>query len=128
MATQTAANTQSNIGITEVVLPGAEDSLALILPMLAHLSRTCADRWFTWIAPKGVHRDMLIDYGFDLTKLRLVHVKNAEEALWVCWDALVAGNSQTVVASPGRLSEKTVRALECAALRGNSQGLLIRYR
>jgi cell division inhibitor SulA len=128
MATQTAVKTQSNIGITEVVLPNSEDSLALILPMLAHLSRTCADRWLTWIAPKGVHRDMLVDYGFDVTKLRLVHVKNAEEALWVCWDALVAGNSQTVVASPGRLSEKTVRALECAALRGNSQGLLIRYR
>ena len=38
MATQTAAKTQSNIGITEVVLPGDEESLGLILPMLAHLS------------------------------------------------------------------------------------------
>jgi cell division inhibitor SulA len=128
MLNQASAASCQASGITEIVLPAADDALSLVLPMLAYLSRSCGDRWLTWIAPKGVHRDMLVSYGFDVSKLRLVHVKSQEETLWVLWDALVAGNSQTVVASPGRLADRVVKALELAALRGGSQGLLIRYR
>ena len=115
-------------GITEVVLPHAQDSLNLVLPTLAHLSRQTGSRWLTWISPQGVSREMLSEYGFDLSKVRLIHIRNQEELMWVLWDALVAGNSQTIVASPGKLSDKDLRSLETAAARGNCQGVLIRYR
>lgn len=123
-----------NTGVTEVVLPrdiqtrGNDTQLALVLPMLAHLSRQAKDRWFSWIAPKGISKQMLNDYGFDLSKVRLIHTRDEEETLWVLWQALAEGNSEAVVASPGKLSDKAFSKLEQAACDGNSQGLLIRYR
>lgn len=116
-------------GVTEVVLPRDDQAqLAMILPMLAHLSRQSNDRWFSWIAPKGISKQVLTTYGFDLSKVRLIHTKNEEETLWVLWQALAEGNSEAVVASPGKLSDKILSMLEQAACEGNSQGLLIRYR
>ncbi len=136
------ANTHA--GVTEVVLPRenqtqgslSEESasqespiqLAMVLPMLAHLSRQTRNRWFSWIAPKGISRQMLKDYDFDLSKVRLIHTRDEEETLWVLWQALAQGNSEAVVASPGKLSDKALTSLEQAAWQGNTQGLLIRYR
>lgn len=121
-------------GVTEIVLPRdsqvreSQAQLAMILPMLAHLSRQAKDRWFSWIAPTGVTKQSLIAYGFDLGKVRLIHTKDEQETLWVLWQALAEGNSDAVVASPGKLSEKALAKLEQAAFAGNTQGLLIRYR
>lgn len=116
-------------GVTEVVLPHQDQSqLDLVLPMLAYLSRQAKDRWFTWVAPKGISKASMEAYGFDLSKVRLIHTRNEEETLWVLWQALAEGNSEAVVASPGKLSEKALDKLEQAAVSGNSQGLLIRYR
>lgn len=116
-------------GVTEVVLPqGDESQLNMVLPMLAYLSRQSQDRWFTWIAPRGVSRQLLETHGFDLGKVRLIHTKSEEETLWVLWEALAAGNSDAVVASPGKLSEKALARLEHAARAGKAHGLLIRYR
>jgi cell division inhibitor SulA len=118
-----------NAGVTEVVLPRDNQmQFAMILPMLAYLSRQAQDRWLTWIAPKGISRHVLEAYDFDLSKVRLVHTKNEEETLWVLWEALSKGNSEAVVASPGKLSEKALSKLETAAYSGNCQGLLIRFR
>ncbi len=121
-----------NTGVTEVVLPGDIGSraaqLAMVLPMLAHLSRQAKDRWFSWIAPQGISKQMLNDYGFDLSKVRLIHTRSEEDTLWVLWQALSEGNSEAVVASPGKLTDKAFSSLEQAASYGNSQGLLIRYR
>jgi cell division inhibitor SulA len=123
-----------NTGVTEVVLPGdiesrkSEAQLTMVLPMLAHLSHQAKDRWFSWIAPKGISKQILNDYGFDLSKVRLIHTRSEEETLWVLWQALAEGNSEAVVASPGRLTDKAFNSLEQAASYGNSQGLLIRYR
>lgn len=119
----------SNAGITEVIL--ADESarqLAMVLPMLAHMSNTGDARWVTWVAPPAISRESLQGYGFNLSRLRLVHTRGEEELLWVFWQALAQGNSHTVVASPGRLSEKSLIKLEQAAIEGDCQGLLIRYR
>ena len=116
-------------GVTEVVLPEQSQSqLTLVLPMLAHLSRQSGDRWFTWIAPRNISRQMLTEYGFDLSKVRLIHTRDSEETLWVLWQALAEGNSDTVVASPGKVSDRALNRLEEAALIGRGRGLLIRYR
>ena len=96
--------------------------------MLAHLSRQDADRWITWIAPTGIDRQTLEHYGVDTAKIRLIHASRREDILWITWEALAAGNSHTVIASPGKLREKSVAKLEQAADRGRAQGLLLRVR
>lgn len=116
-------------GITEVVLPGSvEHEYAYILPMLAHLSRQSEDRWFTWIAPRGINRQLLMDYGFALDKVRIIYTHNDEETSRVLWDALSLGNSSTVVVSHEGLCANDISNLEEAARIGGTQGLLLRHR
>lgn len=116
-------------GITEVVLPASsEHQYVYVLPMLAHLSRQCKDRWFTWIAPRGINRKLLLDYGFALDKLRIIYTRNDQDTLRVLWDALAMGNSDTVVVSYESLNESDVSKLEAAARQGQTQGLLLRHR
>lgn len=123
---QQAAKVQ---GITEIVLPSSsEHQYAYVLPMLAHLSRECEDRWFTWIAPRGINRKLLLDYGFALDKLRIIYTRSDEDTLRVLWDALAIGNSDTVVVSYESLNEGDVSKLEAAARKGETQGLLLRHR
>lgn len=116
-------------GITEIVLPASnEHQYAYVLPMLAHLSQQTGNRWFTWIAPRGINRKLLLDYGFALDKVRIIHTSNDEQTSWVLWDALAMGNSATVVVSHESLSAQDINKLEEAARIGDSQGLLLRHR
>ncbi len=126
---QTSLHKLLHSGITEIVLPSeSTQEYLLVLPMLAHLSRQSETRWFTWIAPRGINRKVLQDFGFALDKLRIVYTANDEETLWMLWDALSMGNSDTVVASHESLSAEDLRKLELAACKGQSQGLLLRHR
>ena len=116
-------------GVTELVL--ANDSLeqlALILPMIAFLSHSQGERWITWISTQPISRELLEAYGVNTRVLRFVHCKDGDNARWVTWEALAAGTSHTVIASPGKLTDKELAQLEQAAYMGKTQGLLIRLR
>lgn len=116
-------------GVTELVLTNdSPEHAALLFPMIAHLSKNCQDRWITWIAPQNVTRQLLERYGVDTCLIRLIHTHKEQNALWITWEALAAGNSHTVIASPGKLTDKELMQLETAAMRGNCQGLLLRVR
>lgn len=120
-------------GITEIVLSGATtDKNEIVMPMLAHLSKQTEDRWFTWIMPKEgsarVPKQILQHYGFDLSKLRIIYASDQQETLWILWDVLQNGNSDTVVASPDIIGEKDFSKLEQAAFAGNTRGLMLRHR
>lgn len=115
-------------GVTELVLTSENsDQLHLLLPMLAYLSHNSANRWITWISPKYLSRDLLLAYGVNINCLQLIHCQD-ENPLWVIWEALASGTSNTVIANPGRLSEKELLQLEVAATKGECQGLLLRAR
>jgi len=120
-------------GVTELVLSHqSPDHADLLLPMLAFLSQQTdpghQNRWITWVAPKGIDKALLQQYGVDSSKIRLIHITKPEDMLWITWEALAAGNSHTVISSPGKLSEKELRQLEAAAHQGETQGLLLRLR
>lgn len=122
-------NPQRCGGVTELVLTSdAPEQAALLLPMIAYLSQHCGDRWITWVAPRNITRQLLDNFGVDTRYLRLIHSKDAQQALWITWEALNTGNSHTVIASPGKLSEKEFAQLEVAAQNGECQGLLLRLR
>lgn len=121
-------STQSTAGgITEIILPTSRSS-SLYLPSLAFLSSQTDGRWLSWLAPQSLSRTTLQNYGFDLSKTRFIYPKSQDQCFWLTWEALAEGNSHTVVASPGRLSEHQLSKLENAARVGSCNGLLLRDR
>lgn len=122
-------NVAVNYGITELIIANASpEQASLLMPMIAFLSQGCADRWVTWIAPLHVSREFLESYGVDTRFVRLIHCSDEASRLWITWEALAAGNSHTVISSPGKLSDKELKQLESAAYQGQCQGLLLRIR
>lgn len=122
---------ENHAGLTEFVLshqPTPQQSYALVMPMLAHLSQTHPNRWFTWIAPKGIHKALLASYGFRLQNVRFVYPTSTKNTVQLYREALNSGTSATVVATLGLLAEPDFISLECAAHKGGSQGLLLRVR
>ncbi len=126
---QSRQQTSVTPGITELIIANASpDQVALIMPMIAFLTKSCANRWVTWIAPQHVSRQFLESFGVDTQYLRLIHCSDEQSRLWITWEALAAGNSHTVISSPGKLADKEFRQLENAAHQGQCQGLLLRVR
>ncbi|WP_049630028.1 cell division inhibitor SulA [Cellvibrio sp. pealriver] len=116
-------------GVTELVLASdSPEQLALLLPMIAFLGNACKDRWITWVAPHNISRDLLESYGVNTRYIRVIHCQDPQTLLWITWEALSAGNSHTVISSPGKLSDKELAQLEVAATKGNCRGLLLRVR
>lgn len=114
-------------GVTELVLAGTGQG-ALLLPMVAHLAHRAPGRWVTWVVSTEEDRQLVQDQALAGLPIRLIHCTRAEDILWIVWEALAAGNSQTVIARPGRLGRKSLAHLEAAAERGECQGLLLRQR
>lgn len=127
-----SANSSSAIpasGITELIIAnGSPEQAALLMPMIAFISQSCKNRWVTWIAPLHVTREFLEAYGVDTRFLRLIHCSDEASRLWITWESLAAGNSHTVISSPGKLTDKELKQLESAAFQGQCQGLLLRVR
>lgn len=118
--------------ITEVVTTNENDSLEMLLPMLAYLSRESKDRWLTWVAPKNltarINKKVLLAYGFALDQVRIILPENNDSLLRFLWDALANGTSAHVVANLDALSEEDRIHLEEACLKGGAQGLILRTR
>ncbi len=114
-------------GVTEIVL-AHQQSFPLILPMLAHMSNEPSDRWFTWMPPAKLTRADLAEFGFNLSRLRLIYPRNDLQCYWLTQQALLEANSSIVVASPGVLSDWQLAYLEYAARQSDATALLIRHR
>jgi cell division inhibitor SulA len=130
LPTKTTTTTEASSlgGITELIIAnGSAEQVALLMPMIAFISKSCKNRWVTWVSPFQITREYLQAFGVDTRFLRLVHCGD-EASRWITWEALAAGNSHTVIASPGKLSDKELKQLEAAAHQGQCQGLLIRVR
>ena len=117
--------------ITELVVDRHNPaSVELLLPMLAHLSRTSENRWITWVTTAHTQgcpsRQLLKDYGIDSQRLRIIHADNATHQRWITWEVMMAGNSQAVIASLGVLSRHDRAYFNRAAERGQCQALLWR--
>ena len=116
-------------GITELIIPNSTpEYAALLMPMIAYITQSSKNRWVTWIAPLHVTRDFLESYGVNTHCLRLIHCCDEARRLSITDEALTAGNSHTVISSPGKLTAKELRQLEFAATKGQCQGLLLRIR
>lgn len=121
---------QTPTGITEIILPTIADPHGgdLVLPMIAHLSQSTENRWFTWIGPEPLSREKARRYQLKEGTLRFIHAPNDRETLWMFWEALSNGNSATVVAMLDFIDERNRRLLESASKQGGSLGIILRRR
>ena len=118
---------KSEKGLTEIVLSdNTQQSLSMVLPMLAHISHQNQDKWLTWIAPHGVSKETIKEYNFANHKVRLVHTSDQSNILKLFQDALSNGTSDTVVVNIDALSEDARMQLEQASNSGNTNGLILR--
>lgn len=127
LKTSIAPNGISPPGITEIVLPSI-GNFHLVLPTLACMSQSAGTRWFTWLPPAGLTRELLLEFGFKLSSIRLIHPRSASEIFSLTRQALLEGNSSIVVSSPGALTDRQLTCLESASITGNTTGFLMRYR
>ncbi len=116
-------------GVSEVILAeGFGGHNTIFLSILAHLTQKASKRWVTWIGPLNFHRQTLEMAGINLTKLRVIQCNNSSDCLWLFWEALANGKSDTVIAAPGQLTEMELEKLGQAANHGATQGLIVRHR
>ncbi|WP_028876034.1 cell division inhibitor SulA [Teredinibacter turnerae] len=115
-------------GVTEIIMSQSEPPFALALPMLAHLSRSANNRWFTWITLTPISKQFLVQQGFKLNNVRLVYAKDEKDAKWMFWEALNNGRSDVVVTAIDCLSANDLAALDAASQHGECRGLLLRTR
>lgn len=101
--------------------------LALLMPLLARLSRADAAGWIAWISPPFLpHAPALAAAGVDLARLLLVRAQNDVEALWATEQALHSGACRLVLAWADRADGRCLRRLQLAA--ESSRTALILFR
>lgn len=101
--------------------------LALLMPLLARLSRADAAGWITWIAPPFLpYAPALAAAGIDLARLLLVRARDDVEALWAMEQALHSGACRLVLAWAGRADGRCLRRLQLAAESSRTPLILFR--
>lgn len=128
-ANLTDNDTRAYTGVTELILADQSTAqLELVLPMIIHLSQQQSERWVTWITQRNLDRKALLARGINQKVFRTLSCTDANNLLWLTWEALSLGTSHTVIADAGRLSEIQIKQLEEAAALGQCQCVILRAR
>jgi len=105
--------------------PGVGE-LRLLLPALAALSRR--EQWLVFIAPPYIpYAPALARAGINLSRVLLIHPRDAREALWAAEQSLRAGTCSAVLLWSKAVDVKILRRLQLAAEAGESAGFVFRH-
>ncbi|HEY8508389.1 MAG TPA: translesion DNA synthesis-associated protein ImuA [Steroidobacteraceae bacterium] len=112
-------------GLVEILFSRAgTGELALLMPVLATLTRDAAARWCAWIAPPlEPFAPALAAHGIALER---IFVARTAAPLWAFEQSLRSACCDAVLAWVERLSMQDTRRLQLAAERGRSLGFLFR--
>jgi len=112
--------------LTEIVIAREGiGELSLLMPALAHATED--ERWLVFVAPPHVpYAPALARAGINLSRVLIVHPRNAQEGLWAVEQALRAGTASMVLAWLAHADSKALRRLQLGAEAGDSIGILFR--
>lgn len=102
--------------------------LALIFPLLGHLSFSEDPRWLTCIGPLFISKKDCLQFGLNRHRLLQVLPSRRCNIVDIAERALLTGKSHTVVCVTDAISERDLSQLEKAAELGQSRCLIIRSR
>lgn len=119
--------------IVEFVFPGEpRQQLALILPVLSHLSNHSDQRWLTCIGPLFLAKKDCLRFDLNWQRLLQVLPNHRCSVIDIAERALQAGKSHTVVCviptGEVAVSAEQLARLERAAIQGQCQAIVIRGR
>ena len=113
--------------LSEIIIPDSAGAAGLILPMLAHLSQSCEQRWITWIGPRSIRHLDFRAYSFVKNRVRLIVTQSDTETFSTMLKTLENGTSAEVVASFNGLQYGATerQRLNQAAIKGRSRALIL---
>jgi len=115
--------------VTEIILTRDKaDCIQLLLPMLTHLNQD--HRWLAWIDPPI---QLLKQWGQEhdtsaTEDIMILRSNNNHSAFELTEKALNAGTCHAVIVWTDKLSNEEFSKLESASSKGDSHGIILRYR
>ena len=115
--------------VTEIIIAKDKaDNVQMLLPMLTHLNQD--NRWLAWIDPP---MQLLKQWrektnGLMNDDIMVVRSDSKTPALALTEKALKAGTCHAVIVWTEKLSNEQFEALESASAKGDSHGIVLRYR
>jgi cell division inhibitor SulA len=115
--------------VTEIILTKDKaDCIQLLLPMLTHLNQD--QRWLAWVDPPI---QLLKQWGQEHDKsatedIMILRSNDNYSAFELTEKALNAGTCHAVIVWTDKLSNEEFYKLEAASSKGDSHGIILRYR
>ena len=115
--------------VTEIILTRDKaDCIQLLLPMLTHLNQD--HRWLAWIDPPI---QLLKQWGQEhdtsaTEDIMILRSNSNHSAFELTEKALNAGTCHAVIVWTDKLSNEEFSKLESASSKGDSHGIILRYR
>ncbi|MBV8784808.1 MAG: translesion DNA synthesis-associated protein ImuA [Gammaproteobacteria bacterium] len=111
-------------GLIEIHARFGSGELAVLLPLLAHLTQRVSARWCVWVAPPLLpFAPGLATQGVVLERLAVV---SAEQPLWSFEQVLRSGACDVALGWIKRVRPRDTRRLQLAAAHGRTLGVLFR--
>ena len=113
-------------GLIEILARFGSGELAVLLPLLAHLTQRASARWCVWVAPPLLpFAPGLAAQGIVLERIAVV---GAEQPLWSFEQVLGSGACDAALGWIRHLRPRDTRRLQLAAAHGRTLGVLFRPR
>ena len=115
--------------VTEIILTKDKaDCIQLLLPMLTHLNQD--QRWLAWVDPPI---QLLKQWGQEnnttaTEDIMILRSNNTHSAFELTEKAMNAGTCHAVIVWTDKLNNEEFSKLEEASSKGNSHGIILRYR
>ncbi len=113
-------------GLIEILARFGSGELAVLLPLLAHLTQRASARWCVWVAPPLLpFAPGLVAQGIVLERIAVV---GGQQPLWSFEQVLRSGACDLALGWVRHLKPRDTRRLQLAAARGRTLGVLFRTR
>lgn len=121
-----ATNEAGNV--TEIIIsPEQAENIQMLLPMMTQLNQD--NRWLAWIdPPQSLLNRWQQQSGIIANQIMILRSTESKSTLELTRQALSAGTCHAVIAWTNQLSKKDFDLLETASAKGNSHGVVMRYR
>jgi len=114
--------------VTEIIVsPEQAENIQMLLPMMTQLNQD--NRWLAWIdPPQSLLNRWQQQSGIIANQIMILRSTATKSTLEITQQALSAGTCHAVIAWTNQLSKKDFGLLEAASAKGNSHGVVMRYR
>lgn len=124
---QTSATIEAG-NVTEIIVsPEQAENIQMLLPMMTQLNQD--NRWLAWIdPPQSLLNRWQQQPGIIANQIMILRSTATKSTLEITQQALSAGTCHAVIAWTNQLTKKDFGLLEAASAKGNSHGVVMRYR